>query len=180
MEDLSLHILDIAENSLAAGARSITVEISEDSVRDLLTIELSDDGKGMPADVARRAVDPFYTTRTTRRVGLGLALLKEASARADGSLEVRSTPGAGTNVRATFRLSHIDRQPLGNMVETITALLCSSAEINVLYIHNRDDEKVVFDSREIREELGCSSLSSLKAISVIRGFLNQEEAALAH
>lgn len=180
MEDLSLHILDIAENSIAAGARTINIEVTEDSVPDLLTIELSDDGKGMTAEVSRQAVDPFYTTRTTRKVGLGLPLLKGAAEMADGALEVRSAPGSGTTVKATFRLSHIDRQPLGDMVETITALLCSSSEVNVLYIHVRDGRKVVFDSKEIRDQLGCISLSSIKAMSVIRGYLNQEEAALVH
>ena len=180
MEDLSLHILDIAENSIAAGARTITIEVSEDSVRDVLTIVLSDDGRGMTAEVSQQVVDPFYTTRTTRDVGLGLPLFQEAAALAGGTLEVRSVPGAGTTVKATFRLSHVDRQPLGNMVETITALLCSSVEVDVLYINSRDGGKLVFDSKEIRDQLGSNALSSVKAISVIRGYLNQEEAALAH
>ncbi len=180
MEDLSLHILDIAENSITAGARTITIALTEDSFQDLLTIELTDDGRGMPAEVSERAADPFYTTRTSRKVGLGLALLREATSMADGTFELCSAPHAGTTVKATFRYSHIDRKPLGNMVETISALLCSTAEVNVLYIHIRDGRKVVFDSKEIRDQLGCTSLNSVKAINVIRGYLNQEEAALAH
>jgi anti-sigma regulatory factor (Ser/Thr protein kinase) len=180
MEDLSLHILDIAENSIAAGARNIVITLAEDAARDLLTVEITDDGKGMAAEAVERASDPFYTTRTTRRVGLGLALLREAAAAANGSMEIRSVPNAGTSIKATFQLSHIDRKPLGNLVETITSLLMSRSEINVRYVHSRGENKVVFDTKEIRDELGSLALNSAKAISVIRGFLNQEEDTLAH
>ena len=180
MEDLSLHILDIAENSIVAGAHNISIVVTEDAAHDLLTIEITDDGKGMSSEVLRNAADPFYTTRTTREIGFGLALLKEAAEMAGGGMEIQSTLNLGTKVRATFQLSHIDRKPLGDMVETITALLCSSVEIHVLYVHARDGNKVVFDTREIRDELGSISLNSVKAISVIRGYLNQEEDTLAH
>ena len=180
MEDLSLHILDIAENSIAAGAHNISIVVTENAAHDLLTIEITDDGKGMSSEVLRNAADPFYTTRTTREIGFGLALLKEAAEMAGGGMEIQSTLNSGTKVRATFQLGHIDRKPLGDMVETITALLCSSVEIHVLYVHARDGNKVVFDTREIRDELGSISLNSVKAISVIRGYLNQEEDTLAH
>ena len=180
MEDLSLHILDIAENSIMAGAHNISIMLTESSAKDLLTIEIGDDGKGMSGDVVEKVTDPFYTSRTTRKVGLGLALFREAAAVANGSMEIQSTPDAGTTVRATFQLSHIDRKPLGNMVETITTLLCSSAEFNIRYVHIRDGNKMIFDSREIREELGCIPLNTIKGINVIRGYLGQEEETLAH
>ena len=180
MEDLSLHILDIAENSIAAGAHNISIVVTEDSAHDLLIIEITDDGKGMSEEALKSAADPFYTTRTTREIGFGLALLKEAAEMASGGMQIQSTPNLGTKVRAAFRLSHIDRKPLGDMVETITALLCSSVEVNVLYVHARDGNRVVFDTREIRDELGSISLNSVKAINVIRGYLNQEEGTLAH
>ncbi|MGA3243923.1 MAG: ATP-binding protein [Bacteroidota bacterium] len=180
MEDLSLHILDIAENSIMAGAHNISITLNENSAQDLLTIEIGDDGKGMSGDIVEKVADPFYTSRTTRKVGLGLALFREAAAIANGSMEVQSTPDAGTTVRATFQLSHIDRKPLGNMVETITSLLCSSAEVNIRYVHIRDGNKMIFDSREIREELGCIPLNSIKGINVTRGYLGQEEETLAH
>ena len=180
MEDLSLHILDIAENSISAGARLINITLVEDSVRDLLTVEIADDGKGMSSDVVDKVVDPFYTSRTTRKVGLGLPLFQEAAAAANGSMEIRSIADRGTTVRATFQLSHIDRKPIGNMVETVTSLLCSSEEVDVRYVHIRDGNKMIFDSKEIRDELGCIPLNSIKGINVIRGYLNQEEEALAH
>jgi anti-sigma regulatory factor (Ser/Thr protein kinase) len=180
MEDLSLHILDVAENSITAGAHTISITLTEDSVLDLLTIEIVDDGKGMSGDVLEKVADPFYTTRTTRKVGMGLALFQEAAAAANGSMEVESVHDVGTTVRATFQLSHIDRKPVGNMVETIASLLCFSTEVDIHYMHIRDGNKVIFDSKELRDELGCIPLNSVKGINVIRGYLSQEEEALAH
>jgi hypothetical protein len=180
MEDLSLHILDIAENSITAGARTIGVVLTEDSGHDLLTIEIADDGKGMSGEIVEKVADPFYTSRTTRKVGMGLALFQEAAAIANGSMEVESIPDQGTTVRATFQLNHIDRKPLGNMVETIASLLCFSAEVDVHYVHIRDGNKMIFDSKELRDELGGIPLNSAKGINVIRGYLSQEEEALAH
>jgi hypothetical protein len=180
MEDLSLHILDIAENSITAGAHTISITLTEDTAEDLLTIVVADDGKGMSEEAVGKVADPFYTSRTTRKVGLGLPLFREAAAIANGSLEIRSIPDEGTTIRATFQLSHIDRKPIGNMIETIATLLCSSAEVDVRYVHVRDGNKMIFDSREIREELGSIPLNSIKGLNVIRGYLGQEEEALAH
>jgi len=102
MEDLSLHILDIAENSIAASAARIEIRIEEDKAKDLLTIEIKDDGKGMNEQTLKKALDPFFTTRTTRRVGLGLSLLTQAAKDTGGNLELNSAPGEGTAVRASF------------------------------------------------------------------------------
>lgn len=179
MEDLSLHILDIAENSISAGARNLRIVVIEDVPSDLLCIEIADDGKGMPPEVAKQADDPFYTTRTTRRVGLGLALLREATVMAHGTMNIHSAPGSGTTIRATFQLSHIDRKPLGNMADTITALLATGAEINIRYKHIRDGKAVEFDAKEIQDQLGDTPLSSIEALNVIRGYLNHEEQILA-
>jgi anti-sigma regulatory factor (Ser/Thr protein kinase) len=179
MEDLSLHILDIAENSITAGARTIAITICEDAAGDLLSLELTDDGKGMEAGVAGRAADPFYTTRTTRRVGLGLALLEEAATAAKGTLTIRSAPGAGTTIRATFQLSHINRKPLGDMAETVAALVSAHAGINILYRHQRDGKSFVFDTNEIQRQTGGASLNTTAALSVIREYLKGEEHTLA-
>jgi anti-sigma regulatory factor (Ser/Thr protein kinase) len=180
MEDLSLHILDIAENSIAAGARNLSIVITEDVAADVITIEVGDDGKGMDGVDLSRAADPFYTKRTTRDVGLGLSLLKQAAELTNGKMEMRSAPDVGTTVIVTFRSSHIDGKPLGNMADTVIALLTASEEMNILYIHVRDGKKLVFDSRQFREELAGDTLTSAKALDVIRGFLNQEESALTH
>jgi len=180
MEDLSLHILDIAENSIAAGASSLSITVSEDVGRDLLTIEIVDDGKGMSAELAEKAADPFFTTRTTRKVGMGLALLKEAAAMANGTMEIRSGPNAGTTIKAMFQLNHVDRKPLGNMADTIVALIANDADVDILYKHARDGKVLVFDTKRVRNKLGDILLNSVEALSLIRSYLAQEEATLEH
>lgn len=179
MEDLSLHILDIAENAITAGARTLTIRVTEDVPGDSLSLEIEDDGKGMSSEAVARAHDPFYTTRTERRVGLGLAFLREAAAAANGSLEIRSAPGSGTTVKATFQHSHIDRKPLGSMAETIVALVAARADIDVHYTHRRGGRTVVLDTKEIRRQLADIPLNSADVLRFIRNYVNQEEHSLS-
>lgn len=178
MEDLSLHILDIAENSIAAGAKNISITVDEDISADLLTIEISDDGRGMNATAAKNATDPFYTTRTTRRVGLGLPLLLEAATAAGGSMEVKSSAG-GTWIKAVFLHSHVDRKPLGNMAETVTVLIATSDDIDIRYEHARNEKTLLLDTRDIREKIGGGPLNSVQALAVMRTYLTHEELTLA-
>jgi signal transduction histidine kinase len=180
MQDLSLHILDIAENAIAAGARSISILVLEDTTRDVLTLEIVDDGRGMSQEELKKAVDPFVTTKLTRKVGLGLPLLNDAAKAANGNLEILSTPGVGTRVIATFQHSHVDRKPLGSLADTITALVTGCEDLNIVFVHERGERRFVFDTKEVREELADSPLHSAKAMSVIRGYLNQEEESLIH
>jgi signal transduction histidine kinase len=148
MEDLSLHILDIAENSISGSAKRIEIRIEEDPGSDMLTIEIKDDGKGMDEQTLQKALDPFFTTRTTRRVGLGLPLLAQAARQTDGKIELDSKPGHGTTVKATFSLSHLDRQPMGDIQETIRTLVAGHPEIDFLYEHKTNDSIYRFDTRE--------------------------------
>ena len=148
MEDLSLHILDIAENSIAASAERIEIRIIEDRAKDLLTIEMTDDGKGMNEQTLKKALDPFFTTRTTRRVGLGLSLLAQAARDTGGNLELSSGPGEGTTVKASFRLSHPDCKPMGDIGQTIKTLITGHPEIHLLYEHKKDNSTYRFDTRE--------------------------------
>jgi anti-sigma regulatory factor (Ser/Thr protein kinase) len=180
MEDLSLHILDIAENAIAAGASRIRIEIEEDGSKDRLTLEVADDGKGMESALAEKVHDPFFTTRTTRRVGLGLPLLEQAARAANGVMSVTSTPGAGTVVRATFQLSHVDRQPLGNIAATITTLIARSPDIEFIYSHSRDDHAVCFTTEELRKYLDGMAVNSAGVLSYVLKYLSQEEASLDH
>jgi hypothetical protein len=179
MEDLSLHILDIAENSIDAGATNIEITVIEDTAGDMLSIELKDDGQGMTLKAMENATDPFFTTRTTRRVGLGLPLLKEAAEAANGSLIVRSAPEEGTAILATFQLSHIDRKPLGLMADTVVALIATPREIDVLYTHTRDGRTVALDTKELRRQLPGRILNSAKALNLVRQYLSTEESTLA-
>jgi len=151
MEDLSLHILDVAENSIMASAGKIEIRITEDKANDLLTIEISDDGKGMDAETLKKALDPFFTTRKTRRVGLGLSMLAQAARQSGGEMDVSSRPNEGTAVRATFRLSHPDCKPMGDIAETVRTLVVAHPEIDVIFEHKSNGSIYRFDSREIKK-----------------------------
>jgi hypothetical protein len=179
MEDLSLHILDIAENSIDAGARNIEITVVEDTSRDILSIKIKDDGKGMTGEAVESAADPFFTTRTTRRVGLGLPLLREAAEAANGSLIVRSERGAGTAILATFQMSHIDRKPIGMMADTVVALIATENDIDVCYTHTRDGKTVTLDTKEVRRQLAGMTLNSVRALNIVREYLTREEETLA-
>jgi anti-sigma regulatory factor (Ser/Thr protein kinase) len=180
MEDLSLHILDIAENSIAAGARNIRITITEDVASDLLRMDVADDGRGMQPAELKKADDPLYTTKPGHKKGLGLSLLKQAAKESNGRMDIASSPGQGTTVTAAFQASHPSCKPLGNMTDTIIALVTACEDVDLLYVHIRDGKKVVFDTKDIREDLAGGSLQSTKARAVIRGYLSQEENSLTH
>jgi len=129
MEDVSLHILDIVENALRAGAKNVVIRLAQCTREDRLVLEVADDGEGMNEETMKRSLDPFFTTKQGKRVGLGLPLLAQAAEEAGGKLEVQSAPGQGTKVIATFRLSHIDRKPLGDIEETLRCLKATHPEV---------------------------------------------------
>lgn len=153
MKELSLHILDIVQNSICAKATLIEIEIVESRVEDRYKISIKDNGHGMTSEQALRALDPFFTTRTTRRVGLGLSLLKAAAERCEGQLTIISTPEEGCEVIAEFKRSHWDRAPLGDMSETMMTLIASNPEMDFVYTHRVDNRKYHLDTREIRQVL---------------------------
>ena len=149
MEDLSLHILDVAENAINASASLIEVEIEERPSEDLLVIVITDNGEGMDQEELERVLDPFYTTKDGKRVGLGLPFLAEAARQAGGDLVVSSTPGEGTEVKATFTLSNIDLKPLGDITATLQTLVVGHPEVDFKFRYASGDEEVAFDTREI-------------------------------
>jgi len=168
MQDLSLHILDIVENSTAADATLVEVTILQDRERDLLEITVRDNGRGMDEEMVKRVRDPFVTTRTTRRVGLGISLLEQASREAEGSFDIRSAPGRGTTVNATFRLTHIDRKPLGDMGATMVSLIMGNPDVDFLYVDNLGGEETIIDTREIKEQLEGLSIAEPAVLQLIR------------
>ena len=173
MLTLAQHILDIAENSIRAGATLIEISIEEDDQRDLLSIEIHDNGHGMPPETIRKVMDPFYTTKTVRRVGLGLPLLKDAADRAGGCLELKSAENQGTSVRATFVLSHLDRQPLGAIKSILIILIISNSSVDFFYKHRHNDRRFELDTREIRKEIEDVPINHPEIIKYIRGVVTE-------
>lgn len=177
MRELSLHILDLLENALEAGATQVELKVSEDSRADRLTIALRDNGRGMDAETARRALDPFFTTRTTRHVGLGLPLLAAAAERCDGRLTVESALGQGTVVTASFRKSHVDRAPLGSMTDTLLAFLLGvDHRLCLTYRHQVDSRTFEVETAAIRAELGEVPLSHPRVREWLHDFIAEGEA----
>lgn len=168
MIELALHILDIAENSTRAQASFIEITIVEDLIADIFSFEIRDNGSGMDEETLRKAMDPFYTTKKVRKIGLGLPMLAQAAERAGGGFEIESAPGVGTRVCARFRHSHIDRQPLGDIPGVITALILGSPDIDFLYTHMRGGKTYILHTREIRAELGDVPLNHMEVLSFIR------------
>jgi hypothetical protein len=168
LRELALHILDIAENSINASATLVTIDVAEDMQVDRLTIRVSDDGAGMSGEALARATDPFFTTRTTRRVGLGLPFLKQATELSNGSFRLESTLGKGTTVTATFQHSHINRMPLGDLPNTILSLVVGNPKVDFVYRHILDERSFEFDTRPIKAELGDISLSEPTVIEFLR------------
>ena len=168
---MSLHILDIVENSLAAGARRVEIRIEEDLSADRLMVEIKDDGCGMDEEMAQRALDPFFTTKTVRRVGLGLPLLAEACRMTGGELGLQSCPGKGTTVRATFQGSHIDRKPLGPMTDTLVTLIIGHPEVDLIYEHRKGGRAFSLDTREIKADLGEIPLNAPEVVPTLRALI---------
>lgn len=153
MRELSMHILDLVQNSIAAGASRVEIDVSADTKSDRLTISVADNGRGMSADFASRIDDPFTTTRTVRRVGLGIPMFAQAARACDGDLAVESRPGEGTVVTGHFKMSHIDRAPLGDIAATLMAIIAANPEVSLRYTHRVDDREFVLDTDAIKSEL---------------------------
>ena len=172
MKELSLSILDIVQNSLVAGAGNISVSVAADVPSDLLTITVTDDGCGMDKEFLARVIDPFTTTRTTRKVGLGIPLFKLAAEQSGGRLEITSEVGKGTEVKAEFSLSHIDRPPLGDMGQTLALLINGNPDVHFTYTHSAALGSLVLDTDEMKLVLGDIPLDSPEIFEWIAEYVN--------
>jgi signal transduction histidine kinase len=148
MEDLSLHILDVAQNALRAGARCIAIEIADDD--DRLTVRIRDDGSGMDPQTSRNAADAFYTTKQGKRFGLGLPLLAQSAQETGGTLNIDSHPGRGTEIVAVFNPNHPDMRPIGDIIETMKTLIVANPAVRFIFDYRIRDERHHFDSGEKR------------------------------
>ncbi len=175
MRELSLNVMDVAQNSISAGASLVTVEVAENTTESTLSITISDNGRGMTALQAANVTDPFYTTRTTRKVGLGVPLFKLAAEQTGGSLEIQSEPGVGTSVKAVFCTSHLDMTPLGDINSTVSILIRCNPDIDFMFIRSFNGSSFTLDTRELRGILGADvPLDSPDVMEWIDGFLLEQ------
>jgi hypothetical protein len=177
MRELSLHILDALQNSLEAGATLVELNIVEDLAADLLTITIRDNGRGMSEDQLARVFDPFFTTRSTRHVGLGVPLFFAAARRCNGDLTITSQLGEGTTLCATFQHSHIDRAPLGNITGTLLSFILSGS-CDLHYAHRVNGRAFEFRTDGIRAELGNIPLTHPKVRRWLQDFIDEGEQTL--
>jgi len=173
MNELSLHILDIVQNSLKVESTLIKILIDEDTIKDELTITIEDNGYGMDEKTVLKVRNPFYTSRTTRKVGLGLSLLELACNLAHGSFNLESQVNVGTKVTAKFKHSHIDRAPLGNMRDTIYLIMINDEKCDILYQHTYNGNEFKVDTREINEALEGVPLTEYDVMMWIKGYIDE-------
>ena len=178
MRELSLNILDIAQNSITANASLITVEVAENTVDHSLLIGIYDNGKGMSEEQVKSVIDPFFTTRTTRKVGMGIPLFKMAAEQTGGSLEIKSEIGIGTEIRAIFKTDSVDFTPLGDVASTIQMLITMNTDRDFVYKHSVNGKKFVCDTRELKAILGDVPLDTYEVSQWILEFIKENTEVL--
>ncbi len=173
MQELSLNILDIAQNSVRAGASLVQISVVKRTAEGRLVITLEDDGCGMSKEQVERVVDPFFTTRTTRKIGLGIPFFKMTAEMTGGSFQIQSTPGKGTKVAAEYCYEHIDMLPLGDVPSTVITLISGSPEIDFIYRYEVDGHSFELDTREVRRMLEGVDIASNEILTFLRQMLKE-------
>lgn len=173
MKEIALHIMDIAQNSIKAGADEIRITIDESPSTDTLTLTISDTGSGMDEEACAKASSPWFTSRTTRKVGMGLPLLQMNAALSGGEMKITSVKSKGTTVTATFGYNHVDRPPLGDTGGTIALLIMSNPSINIIYTHLFDGAEWSISTREIKDELGEEAVTDLMIVRSLKEIIKE-------
>lgn len=176
MRELSLNVLDIAQNSIAAGASLTELLVEESTEEKTLHIGIYDNGKGMTPEQVESVKDPFFTTRTTRKVGMGIPLFKLAAEQTGGSLEIESRVGVGTRVDAVFKTDSIDFTPLGDIESTIATVVCMNEDKDFTYTRSKDGKSFTFSSAQIKEILDGVPLSEPSVMNWVEGYLREQTA----
>lgn len=174
MRELSLNVMDIAQNSVKAEADLITITVKESDKEDFLDISIADNGKGMTEEQVKQVIDPFFTTRTTRKVGLGVPLFKLAAEQTGGNLTINSTLGVGTTTSAHFVKSSVDMTPLGDINSTVKILIQCNPDIDFVFVHSTDISEFSLDTRELREILAGVPLDTPDVLEWIGEFLSEQ------
>lgn len=178
MKELALHVLDLVQNSLAAGATDVGIIIKEDLKSNQLLLTVQDNGKGMSPEMCTKVLDPFVTSRTTRKVGMGLPLLKFAAEQAAGQLQLHSSEGIGTTVEAVFQYDHIDRAPLGDMASTLVGMIALNEDCRFRYLHSKDSKEFRLDSDQIKQVLGDVPLGHPQVVAWLGEYIRENEQTL--
>ena len=178
MRELSLNVMDIAQNSVRAEASVTEIRVRENTVDNILSIEIEDNGKGMTAEQVENVTNPFFTTRTTRKVGLGVPLFKMAAEQTGGSFEIRSEVGKGTLTKAVFKTDSVDMTPLGDINSTISILIRCNPEMELVFTHSVNDNEFRLDTRELKEVLGDVPLDNPDVMEWINSYLEENSELL--
>lgn len=173
MQELSLHILDIMQNSIRAEASQIKLFIEENTVSNKLSISIEDDGKGMSDEMKENVKNPFVTSRSLRKVGLGIPLLNQLCIECNGNVTIQSQKNIGTKIIATMEYDHIDRLPLGDMAKTITTLIMGKPTIHYIYIHSLNDKSFTFDTEEIKAILDGVPIENLEVLAWLEQYITE-------
>ncbi len=176
MTEISLNILDVAENSVKAGASLTEIAVTANVKANALTVTIRDNGCGMTPEQVNRVTDPFYTTRTTRKVGLGVPFFKEAAEQTGGSFCITSTPGVGTTVTAVFVLNSIDRMPLGDLCATLHTLITMHPTQDFLFTYRVNEKSFTLDTRQFKEILEGVALNTPEVSAYLRDYLRENTA----
>lgn len=173
MRELSLNVMDVAQNSVRAEADLVRITVEESDKEDRLTIIIADNGCGMTEEQVRQVIDPFFTTRTTRKVGLGVPLFKLSAEQTGGSFDIQSEKGVGTTTTASYVKSHVDMTPLGDINSTVKILIQCNPQIDFIFTHSTDEGSFALDTRELREVLGDVSLDTPDVLEWIADYLEE-------
>jgi anti-sigma regulatory factor (Ser/Thr protein kinase) len=173
VEDICFHIIDLVQNSAAAGAKVVRVEIRDSLDKNELLLVVSDDGRGMDQETVARAQDPFYTSKSFKKVGLGIPLLKATAQSCHGDFAINSEPGQGTTVQARLERQHIDCPPLGNLVDTMLTLIVSMADIDLRFVYENDRGRFAIATSEIRAQVGDLHLSHPDVYQFLRQYIGE-------
>ena len=178
MNDLSMHILDIIQNSLSAGASIIELNVKEDVLNNLLTVTIKDNGKGMTAEQVAQVTDPFFTSRTTRKVGMGLPLYRQSAEQSGGALKVESEVGVGTSVTATFGYDHVDRPPMGDLANAVVLMMSANPKHQFCFTYTYNAQSYSINTQEINEVLDGMPIHDVQVIKMIQQIIEENMLAL--
>ncbi len=174
MTDWSLHLMDIMQNSLAADASRVEIGVRAEQSVNLLTMYVKDNGRGMSEETIKKVSDPFFTTRTTRRAGLGIPLLRASAEMAGGGIDIQSKPGIGTTISATCRIDHIDRKPLGDVASTITTSIMGYPDLEFDLVLQNDEDEFIFRTEEVRKQIGDVPINDIVIIQYLKDMIDEQ------